>query len=72
MSQRPARTARGVRVERIPSRPPYRLDDGRIAVPLWVLRDGRHLGDTEWLMSPQEAADLADRLRGTIATGGPR
>lgn len=72
MSQPPAQTARGVDVRLIPNRPPRRVDDGRVAVPMWVRRDGVLLGDTEMVLSPQEAEEFANRLRGTIATGGPR
>src|SRR3954466_12994072 len=44
-AQRPA--GAGLRIEPIPARPPRRTEDGRIAVPLWVLRDEKHLGDAE-------------------------
>lgn len=72
MSQPPAQTAHGVDVRLIPARPAHRTDDGRVAVPLWVRNDGVHLGDTELVLSRDEALALADRLRGTLATGGPR
>lgn len=72
MSEPPTHTAHGVDVRLIPARPPRRLDDGRVAVPIWVRRDGVHLGDTEMILSRDETATLANRLRGTIATGGPR
>lgn len=72
MSEPPTTTGRGERVELIPGRPPFRLDDGRVAVPLWLLRHERHVRDLELRLSPQGATEFANRLRGVLATGGPR
>lgn len=71
---RPARTdtARGLRVDRIPGLPPYLTDDGHIALPLWALRHGRHIGDTDLTMSPAEAELLRDQLSGLLAERGRR
>lgn len=73
-AHKPARRSAdaGIRVELIPAQPPHHTDDGRIAVPLWVLHDEKHLGDAEMLLSPQEAEQLVDRLHSSLATGGLR
>lgn len=52
------RAERGFRIERIPGRPLRALEDGRIAVPLWIVKDGKHAGDTEMVMSIAEAEQL--------------
>lgn len=70
--QLPARDERGVRVELIPARPPRLTACGRIAVPMWVLRDEKYLGDTEMLLARHEALGLLDRLHDVLVTGGPR
>ncbi|HET6636446.1 MAG TPA: hypothetical protein VFH77_15610 [Streptomyces sp.] len=69
---RPTRTAvaKGLRVDRIPGLPPYRTDDGHIALPLWALRNGRHIGDTDLTMSPAEAELLRDQLAALLAEQG--
>lgn len=64
--------ARGLRVDRIPGLTPRLTDDGHIAVPLWALRHGRHIGDTDLTLSRQEAELLRDQLSGLLAEWGPR
>ncbi len=54
----------------IPSRPAYRDDDGKIRIPVWLTRDGRHVADTEMILLPSEAQLLSERL--TDAIGGSR
>ena len=51
-------TGGGWRIERIPGRPPHSTEDGRLALPLWLVRDGRHIADIELVMSPAEAEHL--------------
>lgn len=65
--------ARGLRVDRIPGRHVH-TTEGRqhIALPLWVLRNGRHTGDTDLLMSRSEAEQLLAELAGELAQWGPR
>lgn len=48
----------GWRIERIPGRPPHPTGDGRLALSLWLVRDGRHIADIELVMSPAEAEHL--------------
>lgn len=72
---RPARTdvARGLRVDRIPGRHVHTTEDREhIALPLWVLRHGRHTGDTEMLLTRSEAEQLLAELAGELAQWGPR
>lgn len=45
---------RGWRIERIPGRPVHSLEDGRFGLPLWLLKDGKHIADLELSMSPAE------------------
>ncbi|MEU1019496.1 hypothetical protein [Streptomyces sp. NPDC005898] len=52
----------GWRMDPIPSRPAYRDDEGRIRVPMWLTKNGRHTADTEMVLLPSEAALLADNL----------
>lgn len=74
VTARSARTdgARGLRFDRIPGLAPRLTDDGRIALPLWALRNGRHIGDADLTMSPAEAELLRDQLSGLLAERGPR
>lgn len=67
-----ANPAQGVRVDRIPSKPVRLTEAGRIALPLWVLRDGRHLGDAELVLTHDEAVALRDELTGLLAQWGPQ
>ncbi|MFD4631405.1 hypothetical protein ACFVYR_21470 [Streptomyces sp. NPDC058284] len=46
----------------IPSRPAYRDADGKIRVPVWLTKNGRHMADTEMILLPSEASLLADNL----------
>lgn len=71
---RPARTdvARGLRVDRIPGLAPYLTGDGHIALPLWALRNGRHIGDTDLTLSRAETELLRDHLSGLLAEWGPK
>lgn len=48
---------RGWRIDRIPSRP-ARAVEGRVAVPLWLVRDGEHVADVDLLLSAAEAEVL--------------
>lgn len=65
--------ARGLRVDRIPGRHVHTTNDGQhIAVPLWVLRNGRHSGDTDLVLSRQEAEQLLTELAGELAKQAPR
>lgn len=52
-----ANPAQGVRIERL-TRPVRRTEAGRIALPLWVLENGRHIGDGELVMTQDEATAL--------------
>ncbi|WP_369374991.1 hypothetical protein [Streptomyces sp. cg36] len=60
----------GWRMDPIPSRPAYRDGDGRIRVPVWLTKDGRHMADTEMVLLPSEAELLSEQL--THAIGGSR
>lgn len=42
-----ANPQQGVRIERLPDRPIRRTGVGRVALSLWVLNDGVHVGDGE-------------------------
>lgn len=58
-----ANPAQGVRIERLTSSPLRRTEAGRIALPLWVLKDGRHVGDGDLVMTQDEATALFLELR---------
>lgn len=62
----------GVRVDRIPNRPPHIVDGDRVAVPVWVTRDGHYVGDAELRLSHSEASALRDELTDTVASWGQR
>jgi hypothetical protein len=73
--QPPPRASRGVRVDRvdrIPGLPPRRTVNGHIAIPLWALRGGRHIGDADLELSPSEAELLRDQLTVLLAERAPR
>jgi len=55
-------TARGWRIDRVPAKPVRRAEDGRIAVPLWLLRDGEYHSDLDLRLSPAEAEVLHAQL----------
>lgn len=65
-----SRGARIDRVDRIPGLPPRLTDDGHIAVPLWALCAGRHVGDADLTMSRAEAELLRDQISVLLAEGG--
>ena len=48
----------GWRIERIPGRPLRTAGNDRMALPLWLVRDGRHVADVELVMSLAEAEHL--------------
>jgi hypothetical protein len=60
------------RVDRIPGLPPRLTDDGHLAIPLWALRGGRHIGDADLTLAPSEAELLRDQLSALLAERGPR
>ncbi|GAA1432434.1 hypothetical protein GCM10009601_53360 [Streptomyces thermospinosisporus] len=61
-----------VQVNRVPSKPVRREDDGTIAIDLWLCRDGVYDADTALRLSPAEAevlhAQLCYALDDTTAT----
>jgi len=61
-SPRQPSAPRGWRVEPIPSRAAYKDDAGRIRIPVWLSKNGRHTADTEIVLLPSEAELLADHL----------
>jgi hypothetical protein len=50
------------RIERIPGRPAHRTETGRIELPLWLSRNGRHVADASLTMTLDEAAELRAHL----------
>ncbi|GAA2509788.1 hypothetical protein GCM10010406_52770 [Streptomyces thermolineatus] len=62
MTSRSAETEKGWRIERIPGRDARRDADGSIRLPLWLVRNGRHVCDGELRMSPAEAEVLHAQL----------
>lgn len=65
-----ANPARGWRIERIIGRPPHRTEAGRIALPLWLSSDGRHVADGALVMTADEAAELRAHLDRLLGDGG--
>ncbi|MET7900357.1 hypothetical protein ABZS86_02390 [Streptomyces sp. NPDC005355] len=59
---RPLRPDPDWRIDRIPGRPAYRTDDGRVALPLWLAQDGKHVADVELMLTPGEAEQLHQAL----------
>jgi hypothetical protein len=57
-----ANPAQGVRVERIPGKSIRLTEAGRIAVPLWVVKDGNHVGDADLVLTVDEAATMHAQL----------
>lgn len=51
-----------VQVNRVPSKPVRRQDDGSIAIDLWLRRDGVFDSDTVLRLSPAEAEVLHAQL----------
>lgn len=64
-------TARGWRIDRVPAKPVRRAEDGRVSVPLWLLRDGVHHSDLDLRLSPSEAETLHAQLSRALDGGGP-
>ncbi|GAB2806380.1 hypothetical protein GCM10027091_43230 [Streptomyces daliensis] len=62
-----ANPAQGVRIERLSRRPLRRTQAGRIALPLWVLKDGKHVGDGDLVMTQDEATELLLELQAQLA-----
>lgn len=56
---------KGWRIERIPGRP-LRVDNGRLVLPLWLVKDGEHVSDVESRLSLAEAEQLYGDLGDTI------
>ncbi|MFI7009955.1 hypothetical protein [Streptomyces sp. NPDC050145] len=57
----------GVRIERLPGRALRRTGAGRVALPLWVVNDGLHVGDGELVMTFDEATHLYAELGRLLA-----
>lgn len=55
-------TSRGWRIDRVPAKPVRRAEDGRVSVPLWLLRDGVYHSDLDLCLSPVEAELLHAQL----------
>lgn len=53
------------RVEPIPGRLAYRDENGRTRIPVWLVRNGRHVADTDIVLLPSEATLLRDQLTAT-------
>lgn len=51
-----------VQVNRVPSKPVRREDDGTIAIDLWLCRDGVYDSDTALHLTPAEAEVLHAQL----------
>lgn len=60
--RRTANPTQGVRIERLPGKDAHLTEAGRIAIPLWVLKDGKHLGDSDLVLTHDEAALLHAQL----------
>ncbi|MGH3343322.1 MAG: hypothetical protein ACRDPK_10650 [Carbonactinosporaceae bacterium] len=67
-----AKPAAGLRIERLPNTDLRRTEAGRIELPLWVLMDGKHLGDGELVMAVEEAAALHAQLGHLLHFTPPR
>lgn len=63
-----ANPRQGVRVQR--SAALRRTEAGRIALPLSVTRDGKHLADSELVMTCDAAAELYAQLGQALADAG--
>jgi hypothetical protein len=63
-------TTRGWCIDRVPAKPVRRGEDGRITVPLWLLRDGEYHSDLDLSLSPSEAEVLHAQLS-YVLDGGP-
>lgn len=65
-----ANPAQGVRIERLPGKALRCTEAGRIALPLWVINDGVHLGDGELVLTYEEARGVQEEL-GVLLTPAP-
>lgn len=61
-ARKTANPQQGVRIERLPDRPIRRTGAGRVALPLWVLNDGVHVGDGDLVLTFDEATNLHAEL----------
>lgn len=61
---------RGWRIERVPGKPVLRGEEGRVVVPLWLVRNGEHHSDLGLALSPAEA-ELLHALLGRALDGPP-
>ncbi|SDL43354.1 hypothetical protein [Streptomyces indicus] len=61
-ARKTANPQQGVRIERLPDRPLRRTGAGRVALPLWVLNDGVHIGDGDLVLTFDEATALHAEL----------
>ncbi|OEU87990.1 hypothetical protein DB35_16070 [Streptomyces abyssalis] len=64
-------TSRGWRIDRVPAKPVRRAEDGRVSVPLWLLRDGVYHSDLDLHLSPSEAELLHAQLSHALDDGTP-
>ena len=62
-------TSRGWRIDRVPAKPVRRAEDGRVSVPLWLLRDGVYHSDLDLRLSPAEAEVLQAQLSRALDDG---
>lgn len=65
-------TSRGRRIDRVPAEPVQRCADGRISVPVWLLRDGMYHSDLDLRLSSAEAELLCAQLTRALVAGGGR
>ena len=63
-------TAYGWRIGRVPAKPVRRDADGRVSVPLWLLRDGRYHADLDLLLTSEEAEVLWGQLGQVLGEKG--
>ncbi|WP_369235066.1 hypothetical protein AB5J56_24785 [Streptomyces sp. R21] len=54
----------------IPGRLAEKDEDGRVHIPIWLTKNGRHVADTEMVLLPSEAQLLVEHL--TKAMGSNR
>ena len=64
-----ANPAQGLRVERLSGRGLRRTEAGRIALPLWVLNNGEHVGDGALVLTQDEALALRAELDVILKVG---
>jgi hypothetical protein len=62
-------TSRGWRIDRVPAKPVRRTADGRVSVPLWLLRDGVYHSDLDLRLSAAEAESLRAQLSRALDDG---